>query len=576
MFAWLVSLMPKEIYSGGRKQKMKKSSNTFKPSEHQPLWRPEDFIIQTEETPNEDSLSLDVLFIGAGPASLSSAIHLADLAKQQGKNLEIGIMEKADQLGGHSLSGAVINLSIFHWLFPDKKLEDLPFLREKVTKESFYYLSHKRAFPLPVPPGMKGKNCWTASLCEVVRFLGQEAGQRGIHIFTSFPAEKLLMNQNQVIGVSSKAYGLNKDGAKELNADPSSKIFAKVVVLSEGSRGHLSQSYLQQQNIQSLYPQTYALGVKEIWEVKKTPDKIFHSVGWPLSHSTFGGSWFYPLGNNLVSLGLVAGLDSPEGDLSVHDELQKIKMHPLFKKYLEGGKCVEWGAKTIPEGGWHALPNRLHGGGVLILGDSAGFVNMASLKGIHYAMASGWYSAETLFKAFEKNEFSAKSLKEYDQKIKNSFIAKDLYIYRNLRQSFHGGLWKGLFKAGMITLTRGRWPSDFSPEKLKSDGDIKRVFFSVAGLKSQDTVHQGLSQVNAVYLSGNKTRDKIPSHLIMKKSVSKELGAFYEKMCPAGVYDQKEELIVNAPNCVDCKATDVLGPRWTPRERGSGPNYKLM
>ena len=543
--------------------------NSFKPSDHQLSWEPDNFIIQTQDTPNEDSIELDVLFVGAGPASLSSAIQLADLAKKQGTQLQIGIMEKAEQLGGHSLSGAVINPLVFHWLFPEKKESDFPF-RQKVKKESFYYLNKRLAIPCFVPPGMKSKNYYTASLCEVVCFLGQEAEKRGIHIFTSFPAEKLLMKDKKVIGVSSKAYGLNKDGTKEANADPSSRIFAQVVVLSEGSRGHLSQSYLLKHNIQSRYPQTYALGVKEIWKVKKELKGIVHTVGWPLPDHTFGGSWLYPLGEGLISLGLVMGLDSLSGDLSVHDELQKMKSHALFQKYLKDGKCVEWGAKTIPEGGYHALPEKLHGDGLLILGDSAGLVNMASLKGIHYAMASGVYAAQTLIQAFTKKDFSSACLKDYDHKIKNSFISKDLYVYRNLRQSFNKGLWLGLFKAGLITLTRGLLPLDYPSSDLHSDEQVKK------DLKPSSSQKKVNSKLDAVYLSGNKTRDKIPSHLIMKNKLPKELGIFYEKMCPAGVYEQKDKLIVNAPNCIDCKATDILGPRWTPRERGSGPNYKKM
>jgi len=541
----------------------------FKPSDYQPALEPENFIVQTQEGSGEDNISLDVLFVGAGPASLSSAIHLADLAKSRNQEIQIGIMEKADQLGGHSLSGAVINPIVFSWLFPNGRIEELPF-RKKVTKESFYYLSKNHTFPLPVPPGMKSKNYWTASLCEVVCFLGKEAEKRGVHIFTSFPAEKLLMNQNKVIGVLSKPYGFNKDGTKESNAEPAEKIFAKVVVLSEGSRGHLSQSYFLWKNIQARYPQTYALGVKEVWEVKTESEGIFHSIGWPLDSKTFGGSWFYSLGKGLVSLGLVVGLDSPSGGLSVHDELQKMKTHPLFKNHLKGGKCIEWGAKTIPEGGYYALPDKLHGEGVLILGDSAGFVNMASLKGIHYAMASGYYAAETIYTAFEKNDFSTHFLKEYDRKIKDSFIAKDLYIYRNLRQSFHKGLFSGLLRAGLITLTRGLWPSDFKLPFLKGDAQVKKNITTIS------MPSEGLSKADAVYLSGNQTRDKISSHLKVQENISKEIGVFYERMCPAGVYEQKDQLIVNAPNCIDCKATDILGPRWTPRERGSGPNYKLM
>lgn len=544
-------------------------SMEFKPSDYQTVFQPDHFISQIEETSAEDCIEVDVLFVGAGPASLSSAIRLSEIARKQNINIEIGIMEKAEQLGGHSLSGAVVNPMIFQWLFPDKKISDLP-LRNPVKKESFYYLSQNRSFPLPVPPGMRAGNGWTASLCELVRFLGQEAEKRGIHIFTSFPAEKLLMNKNKAVGVLSKAYGLNKDGTKEASADSAGKILSKIVVLSEGSRGHLSQSYLLSQNIQSRYPQTYALGVKEIWEVKKEPKGIFHSIGWPLGRHTFGGSWCYPLGQGLISLGLVAGLDSPEGSLSVHDKLQQMKEHPLFKQYLEGGVCKEWGAKTIPEGGWHALPERMSGDSILILGDSAGLVNMASLKGIHYAMASGWYSAETILSAFIKKDFSANHLAEYDKKIKNSFIAKDLYTYRNLRQSFDKGLLRGLFRAGLITVTKGLLPLDFKSSKLETDAKKKKY------INESSVEHKGYSKVDAVYLSGNQTRDKIPSHLILKENIPKEVGLFYEKMCPAGVYEQKEQLVVNAPNCVDCKATDILGPRWTPRERGSGPHYKMM
>ena len=606
--------------------------NSFIPKNYQVNHLEKSLIVRDYKSTSSEALKLDVLFVGAGPASLTSAIHLARWSQKENRNLEIGVVEKADQIGGHSLSGAIVNPLVFKWLFPNKKEEELPF-RVLVKKEAFYFLTKKKALPFPMPPGMKSKKYWTASLCEITRFLSKEAEALGVYLFPSYPAEKLIMENNKVIGALSKAYGLNKDGSQEGNFEASTEIFAKAVVLSEGSRGHLTQAYLKDQKIKSSYPQTYALGVKEIWEVEKDPDKIFHTIAWPLDSKTFGGSWFYPMGNNQVSLGLVAGLDSANAGLSVHDELQKMKRHPLFKKYLKGGKCIEWGAKTIPEGGYHALPERLSGDSVLIIGDSAGFVNMASLKGIHYAMASGYYAGESLIHAFEKENFSYKSLKIYDKKVKESFIGKDLYKYRNLRQSFHKGLFSGLIKAGLITLTRGWFPFDFKKSQLKTDSEAPRSFnpamsshfttpvsnktlsqqkqnqknltnldqekLNIQGQNnpnidkpliqnnspSQDSSSgncydlsvETLNKQDAVYLSGNKTRDKIPSHLIKPKLVPKELGLFYEKMCPAAVYEQKEEdMIVNSPNCIDCKATDVLGPRWTPRERGSGPNYKIM
>lgn len=543
---------------------------SFLPSDYQ---LPLDFTNYIADSPNstdEESLQLDVLYVGAGPAALVSAIKLSDMAKAEGKELQIGIVEKAGQLGGHTLSGALLNPVILKKLFPDTPEKDLP-LRERVEKERFYFLTKNQSFFLPLPPGMSNKNNRTVSLCEVVKWLGKKAEKRGIHIFTSSTAEKLLMKNSKVTGVKTAPVGQNKDGSKESFFNPGTTIFSKAVVLSEGSRGHLTQSWLLKSRIKSRYPQTYALGVKEIWQIKTKYQTILHTIGWPLPHNTFGGSWLYPLGENLISLGLIAGLDSPEGGLSVHNKLQIMKNHPLFKRVLKGGKCLEWGAKTLPEGGWHSLPEKLSGNGVLIIGDSAGFLNMATLKGIHYAMASGLFAAETLFEALKENNFSQDFLKLYDEKIQSSFIAKELYKFRNLRQGFQKGLFSGLLRAGLITITGGRWPHDFKKNFLKPDNQIKKF------LNPDSKPISSFSKSDAVYLSGNKTRDQIPSHLKVKSRLPNEVNQFYEKMCPAGVYEEKKgELILNAPNCIDCKATDILGPRWQPREGGSGPEYQLM
>lgn len=543
---------------------------SFLPSNYQPPLDFTNYIIDSPENTNEESLQLDVLYVGAGPAALSSAIKLSDLAKAKGKELQIGIVEKAKQLGGHTLSGALLNPMILKKLFPHTPEEDLP-LREKVKKERFYFLTKNKSLPLPIPPGMSNKNNRTASLCEIVRWLGKEAEKRGIYIFTSSTAEKLLMKGNKVAGVKTAPMGWNRDGSKESFFNPGTIIFTKAVVLSEGSRGHLTESWLLKSHTKSRYPQTYALGVKEIWQIKTKCQTVLHTIGWPLSLNTFGGSWLYPLGENLISFGLIAGLDSPEGDLSVHNKLQIMKEHPLFAGFLKGGKCLQWGAKTLPEGGWHALPEKLSGHGVLIIGDSAGFINMATLKGIHYAMASGLFAAETLFEALKENNFSENFLKSYDKKIQNSFIAKELYKCRNIRQSFQKGLITGLLRAGLITVSNGRWPRDFQKDLLKPDNQIQKTLTQA----SKDI--SSFSKAEGVYLSGNRTRDQIPSHLKTKDGLPKKLIQFYEKICPAGVYEEKEgRLVVNAPNCVDCKATDILGPRWQPREGGSGPEYQLM
>ena len=362
---------------------------------------------------------------------------------------------------------------------------------------------------------MSSRGCWTASLCEIVRWLGAEAEKRGVHVFTSFPAEKLLMRGDRAAGAASKPFGLNKDGSKEPGFEPASKFLPKLFVLSEGSRGHLTQAWLAKEGIgRGAYPQTYALGVKELWEAPSEPKGILHTLGWPLGREAFGGSWMYPLGNHLISLGLVAGLDSPSAGLSVHDKLQEMKRHPLFASLLKGGKCLEWGAKTIPEGGWKALPARLHGHGLLIIGDSAGFVNMLSLKGVHYAMASGILAAETLAEALEKNDFSKAALSGYDKKIKNSFIKKELWASRNLRHSFQKGFFSGMFRAGVISLTGGRWPRDFPPGRLKPDAEAAKAFSPRPDDPEPDrggqTLPARLSKADAVYLSGQQNQRQNP------------------------------------------------------------------
>jgi len=318
-------------------------------------------------------------------------------------------------------------------------------------------------------------------------------------------------------------------------------------------------------------PQIFALGVKEIWETQRPLDRVIHTLGWPLPTDAFGGSFLYPLEPNLLALGLVVGLDYRSAALDVHVLLQSLKLHPLFRGYLEGGEAVEWGAKTIPEGGYYAVPQRRHGAGVLILGDSAGFVDVPSLKGIHYAMQSGIYAARAMFASLKAGDGT--QLAQYDRLVDDSFIMRDLYRTRNMRLAFKDGLYAGGIKAGLMTLTRGLVPggriamaADAAVERRPGPPDR----FAPDGKLT-------LSKVDGVFKSGNTTRDTIPSHLVVGRDVPAEVAEFYTHVCPAGVYELVDgRLRVNAPNCVDCKATDVLGPRWTPREGGSGPKYKRM
>jgi electron-transferring-flavoprotein dehydrogenase len=301
---------------------------------------------------------------------------------------------------------------------------------------------------------------------------------------------------------------------------------------------------------------------------------VIHTLGWPVPLDAFGGSFMYPLASNLVALGLVVGLDYKTTTADVHEMLQRLKLHPLFRPYVEGGEMVEWGAKTIPEGGYYALPKRLHGDGVMMVGDSAGYVEVASLKGIHYAMQSGMFAARAAFDALKKGDTSSASLRQYDEMVNGSFIAKDLYRRRNMRLAFQKyGFFVGGVMASMMTVTGGRFPG----AKIESEPDarVPRAPEPAAPVAADGVLT--FSKLDAVYKSGNATRDDIPSHLLIGPQIAPEVAELYTHMCPAGVYERDgERLVVSPANCIDCKATDVIGPRWTPREGGSGPKYRQM
>lgn len=545
------------------------SSSRFIPGKFQPTLEQNKFIV-AHKPEGDDVVPFDVVFVGAGPAGLAGAIELSKLTKAAGMNIEIGVLEKAGTLGGHSLSGAVINPVALQTLFPDTPISEFPF-RRPVTGEKVFMMTGGSAIRLPTPPTMKNHGYYIASLCEVVRWLGQKAEAAGVNIMTGFPVDSLLTEGNRVVGVRTTPAGLKRDGTADANAMPATDVAAQVVVLSDGTRSPLSQSYIKWQKIEGHSAQVFALGVKEIWKVKKAPDHIVHTLGWPLPKDCFGGSFMYPMADDQIAIGLVAGLDYRNPKLDVHLLLQHLKTHPLFKGTLEGGQCIEWGAKTIPEGGFHALPSSFTGDGMIMTGDAVGLVNVPALKGIHYAMMSGIYAARSIFAALQKGDTSKAALNSYDQELKNSFIWSDLKKVRNMRHAFKSGFYSGGFKAALMTATGGAIPGD-SAHIGEDSSEWKE--WREPDFPSEKV---GLSKVDAVYLSSNKTRDDIPSHLIVGKDISPELAEFYSHVCPAGVYERSgDKLVVNAPNCVDCKATDVLGPRWTPREGGSGPDYKQM
>src|SRR2546422_1530839 len=405
-----------------------------------------------------DRMELDVLIVGAGPAGLACAIELAHLAQRDRTDVNIGVLEKAEALGEHCLSGAVVNPRAFRELFPDVKDADFPF-RGPVERERVALLTARRAFTLPTPPTMHNAGNYVASLCEIVRWLGERATALGVNVFTGFPAASLLVDGERVAGVRTAATGLDREGRPLSNYLAPNDLVAKVTALAEGTRGSLAQAWLEWQAVTSENPQIFALGVKEIWETKRPLDTIVHTLGWPVPTDAFGGSFMYPLEPNLVALGLVVGLDYRDAALDIHELLQRMKLHPMFRRVLEGGEMVEWGAKTIPEGGYYSVPARRSGDGVVILGDSAGFVDVPSLKGIHYAMQSGILAARAIFAALRSEQASAVQLAEYDRAVNASFIMQDLYRTRNMRLAFKDGFYTGGLKAGLMTLTGGRFPS---------------------------------------------------------------------------------------------------------------------
>src|SRR3954449_4304785 len=551
---------------------------------------PPPFALSEAIAPPTDSaderIEVGVAIVGAGPAGLACAIRHGQLldgapavAERLGE-VPVAVIEKGKQPGSHLLSGAVVNPRALQRLFAgSKRLDELP-LYPAVEQESVYFLTRHRAVRIPTPPTMKNHGNRVASLSELGRWLAGEAEETGAMILPETAATKLLVDHGRVRGIRTGDKGRGRDGEELPNFEPGSDVVARITVLAEGTQGHLTGAAIERFGLGGTNPQVWALGVKEVWRVARPLRRVIHTMGWPLRagarYREFGGSFIYPMGDELLTLGMVVGLDYRDVELSAHDVLQELKTHRLVRKLLEGGERIAWGAKTIPEGGFLSLPKQLHAPGLLIAGDGAGLVNVPALKGIHYAIESGRLAAEAAFSSLQRGQTPATpgALAGYDETLRESFVWKDLQEVRNMRPAFGRGLILGGALAGAMTATKGRFPRrDLG---LERDADLDLVQTDRAKSSPAPDGKLTFDKLSSVFASGNKTRDDQPNHIVLQREVPQDIAQLWERMCPAQVYEATETGVdVTPSNCVQCGAITAKGGRLTPPEGGSGPEYTL-
>ncbi|HUN63071.1 MAG TPA: electron transfer flavoprotein-ubiquinone oxidoreductase [Candidatus Sulfotelmatobacter sp.] len=546
-----------------------------------------------------EQLEADVLIVGAGPAGLSCALHLANLIKNHnasGAKPELSaeniyVLEKGREIGAHQLSGAIMNPKALAELVPD--FEKSAPLDTPVTDSAALLFTQKSSYRFPItPPPFNNKGNYVISLSRLVKWMGGLVEAAGVNLFKEFGGAELIHEGAGIAGVITEDKGLDKDGKPKDNYTPGYELRAKVTVLAEGPRGSLTKQLVAKQALDNINPQTYGIGIKELWDVqpgKIKPGYVAHTLGWPLSTKMYGGGWIYGLSNNRVSLGLVIALEYADPRFDPHAAFQTWKTHPFVRNLLDGGKLVRYGAKSLPYGGWYAMP-RNYVDGALIVGDSGSFLDSQRLKGVHLAMKSGMLAAETIFEALKSGDTSAKTLKLYKEKIDKSYIKEELWKVRNFHQSFHNGLLDGFVLSGLQQISGGHGIVDPmhaepgykayqqihgrpAPERFKGDGKLT------------------FDRLTDVYHSGTRHEEDQPCHLkvldlnICATQCVEEYGNPCQYFCPAAVYEMAKEgdglkLKINAANCVHCKTCDIADPyqiiNWTVPEGGGGPNYEGM
>lgn len=538
-------------------------------------------------------MEYDVVIVGAGPSGLAAAIRLKQLATEYGHDISVCIVEKGSEVGAHILSGAVLEPRSLSELIPDWKDQGAP-LKTAVTSDRLFYLTKTSKVRLPTPAQMNNHGNYIISLGNLCRWLGEKAEGLGVEIYPGFAAAEVLYNDGGAVrGVATGDMGIGKDGQPTDNYQPGVELLAKHTMFAEGCRGSLTKTLFERFGLRDgVDPQTFAIGIKELWEVDPANHNeglVVHTVGWPLDSRTYGGSFLYHLEDNQVAVGFVVGLDYRNPHLSPYDEFQRFKTHPTIHPTFEGGRRIAYGARALNEGGYQSIPKLTFPGGTLI-GDCAGFLNVPKIKGSHTAMKSGMTAAEAAFDALRSGKDG--ELTDYLERLKQTWLWSELYRVRNIRPSFRWGLWGGFLYAGLDTyLLRGRAPWTLrhhnDHQSLKKADECPKIDYPQPDGKIT------FDKLSSVYLSGTNHEENQPAHLKLKDTSVpieinlKDYDAPEQRFCPAGVYEivrnddgSDPRLQINAQNCVHCKTCDIKDPtqniNWVVPEGGGGPNYPNM